>query len=86
MTDTDTDTAIAHLPRPPLRHVFGAEMRLAPEVSPSGCEQVERTCANCGVVKITIIDAADNHRRAWRRGGEQVETYVAPMCEGTLGT
>lgn len=77
---------IAHLPppiaRPPQRHVFGPDIRIPRELSPSGYEQIERTCANCGAVKITIMSGG----RAWRRSadGPQVATSIAPPCDPDL--
>lgn len=80
---TDTDQPIAHLPHPPQRHVFGPDIRIARELSPSGYEQIERTCANCGAVKITIMSGG----RAWRRSadGPQVATSIEPPCDRDAG-
>lgn len=89
MTDQIADTDVAQLPPPKLRrspHVFADAISIAPELSISGHEQKERTCQNCGAVKITIIGDGDNHRRAWRIGATapQVETYVEPACDAGL--
>lgn len=76
---------IAHLSppilRPPQRHALGPEMRIARELSPSGFEQIERSCQNCGAVKITIM--GQESPRAWRRSsdGVQVATSTAPPCD-----
>jgi hypothetical protein len=89
MTNPVPDTEVVKLPHrvgaPPIRHVLDQEVRIPAHLSASGCEQIERTCKTCGAVKITIIDKADNHRRAWRKGDVQVETYVTPLCEADVG-
>jgi hypothetical protein len=73
--------------RPPLRmgrplsqHVLGAEVMIAAVVSPSGFEQKEKTCKNCGAVRVTMIGSV--WPRAWRRtpDGPQVLTMLAPPC------
>lgn len=85
MTDPLPDNDVAHLPppisRPPLRHVFGPDIRIARDLSPSGFEQIERTCANCGAVKITIMGIGEP--RAWRRsfGSPQIATSLPPPCD-----
>jgi hypothetical protein len=80
------DGYVVHLP-PPLKaprvpHVLGPPVTIMPELSISGHEQIERTCKNCGAVKITIIGEGDNHRRAWRKSATavQIETDVEPPC------
>lgn len=83
MTETTPD--VHHLPPPvsraPIRHAFGPDIRIAREVSPSGFEQIERTCANCGAVKITIMGIGEP--RAWRRSsdGPQITTSIEPPCD-----
>lgn len=81
----DHEGEVAHLPppkagRPPARHVFGPDIRIPREIAPSGFEQIERTCANCGAVKITIVGASEP--RAWRRTAEgpQIVSGLAPPC------
>jgi len=61
-------------------HVFGAEVLIAACVSPSGFEQKEKTCRNCGAVRVTVLGAPDP--RAWRRtaDGPQITTDLAPPC------
>lgn len=76
---------IAHLPppiaRPPQRHALGPEMRVDAALSPSGFEQKEKTCANCGAVRVTIFGGSCS--RAWRRSadGTQVATNIEPPCD-----
>jgi hypothetical protein len=80
---------VAQLPapvsRPPLRHVFGPDIRVARDLSPSGFEQIERTCLNCGAIKITVLGIGEP--RAWRRSadGPQVTTGIAPPCDREAG-
>jgi hypothetical protein len=86
MTDAMPDGYVVHMPppkigAPPVRHVFGPDIRIARDLSPSGFEQIERTCANCGAVKITIIGIGEP--RAWRRTAEgpQITTSIEPPCD-----
>ena len=81
---------VVHLPppkpgaRPPLHHALGDAVTIAPENSISGYEQKEKTCKNCGAVRVTILDPARNmFWRAWRRTaeGEQIETDIPPPCD-----
>lgn len=87
MSEATPDLEVVQLPppkaaRPPARHVFGPDVRIARDVSPSGFEQIERACANCGAVKITIMGIG-GEPRAWRREatGPQVTTGIEPPCD-----
>src|SRR6185312_7409784 len=41
------------------RHEFGPSWRVGKHESPTGCEQIERACTKCPLVKITIIGALE---------------------------
>lgn len=86
MSDAIPDSTDVHKLPPPknaprVPHQFGGEVRVAPQDSISGFEQIERTCSACDAVKVTIIDPGGNHHRAWRKGGVQLVTVVALVCE-----
>lgn len=83
-----TDDNVAHLPAramPRQPHVFGDFKRVYADASPSGYEQTERTCKNCGAVRITILTKDGAPLRAWRGpdDAKQVITEVAPLCPQT---
>lgn len=64
----------------PKNHVLGPAVTIPADVSPSLYEQHEKTCANCGAVRVTMMGRP---WRAWRRdaSGPQIETVVAPPCD-----
>jgi hypothetical protein len=66
-------------------HVFGAELKVPADVSPSGFEQKEKTCKNCGAVRVTVLGSASP--RAWRRTSEgpQITTTIEPPCNAEAG-
>lgn len=70
---------------PPPRHLFGDAVVIAREISISGYEQKEKTCRNCGAVRVTMIGVPA--ARAWRRSadGPQIETGLAPPCDHDAG-
>lgn len=88
MTDPIPVIAI-HMPPqqglPPARHIFGDAVVIAAEISISGHEQKEKTCRNCGAVRVTMIGGPA--ARAWRRTAEgpQIETEIAPPCDHDAG-
>ena len=63
-------------------HIFGDETQVTPSPSPRGKSQIERTCAVCGVVKITVFGEGHNAWREWRL--KDVEAQFAddrtPAC------
>ncbi len=65
---------------PPAKHPLGPQMFVAACVSPSGFEQIEKACKNCGAVRITVF--APVVYRAWRRTSEgpQIATTIEPPC------
>lgn len=73
-------TATRHPP-----HILGAEVMIAVEISPSGFEQKEKTCKNCGAVRVTMIGSV--YPRAWRRTSEgpQITTTIEPPCNKDAG-
>lgn len=88
---TEPLPAVVHLPppkpgaRPPLRHVLGDAVTIAPEHPISGYEQKEKTCKNCGAVRVTVMGGPA--LRAWRRTatGAQIETDIPPPCDADAG-
>lgn len=85
------DGYVAHLPPPkaraPVRHALGEAIAIPAEISVSGYEQREKTCANCGAVRVTIFSPDVNEMRAWRRSadGPQITTDIAPPCNSDAG-
>jgi hypothetical protein len=87
------DAEIAKLPppkfgAPPIHHLLGDPITISPDLSPSGFEQTERTCKNCGAVRILILDPKNAfYWRAWRRSADspQVETDIPPPCDKDAG-
>lgn len=77
---------VAHLPppkaAPPVRHLFGDAVTVPADIAPSGYEQKEKTCANCGAVRVTIFGPNALAMRAWRRSpeGPQITTEIPPPC------
>jgi hypothetical protein len=88
MTTPLPDGFVLHLPpskpQPAPPHIFGEEVMIAPDASPTGREQKEKTCLRCGCVRVTVIaeDGADSWRE-WRLSadGPQVEWGTAPECK-----
>ncbi len=63
----------------PQPHVLSGAIRIPPELSPSGFEQVEKTCKNCGAVRVTVLAPGAEHRQwRWTADGPQVDD--APPC------
>ena len=80
---TGLSDPVAHLPakaHPPRAHILDVAVAVSPENSPSGYEQREKTCKNCGAVRVTILPAGT---RAWRRGADspQITTDLPPPCD-----
>jgi hypothetical protein len=70
-----------HLATPP-KHQFGNPVSVAPDPTLGRCEQAERTCRMCQLVKITAF-TPDGVKRLWRLPGqtEQVALFDAPACQ-----
>lgn len=77
---------VAHLPPPqglpPRAHLFDAAIDIAADKSASGYAQKEKTCRNCGAVRVTVFSPDVYEMRAWRRSGDgpQITTDIAPPC------
>ena len=87
-----SDRDVVQLPvskaHPPVNHPLGPAVTVPPEISISGFEQREKTCKNCGAVRVTILDfARGNFWRAWRRttDGPQITTDIPPPCNKDAG-
>lgn len=64
------------------RHRWGDPISIF-ENTPSGCEETERVCILCGIVKITVHprDRSEFPWRAWRtREGTRMEVDHTPPC------
>lgn len=69
MTEPLPDGYVVHLPPPKAHrqpHIFGDAVTIPPETSDTGFEQKEKSCRNCGAVRVTILGEAAS--RAWRAG------------------
>lgn len=67
------------------RHEWGDGVSVPATDTPNGCDQTERVCARCGLVKITVHPPGAQPWRAWRlpEGGKQVNFPSLPMqCTG----
>jgi hypothetical protein len=67
----------------PLRHRWSEPVAVLPDDTFSGCQETERTCLACGMVRITVHPPV--HRdvwRAWRtRDGKRTDKISAtPPC------
>lgn len=88
MTNPMPDGYVIHLPAPanppPQPHVFGAHVRVPPNPLLARHAQTERTCLNCGAVKVTVHAPDGGCWREWRTSAdaEQVATGVWPPCVG----
>lgn len=52
-------------PIPERRHRWGDSVSI-PFDTPSGCEETERLCLACGMVRISVLPPRGNPWRAWR--------------------
>jgi len=62
------------------KHQFGDTRRIAPSASPTGCEQFERTCLRCPLVKITVIRHPSPRQWRFANGAQFVDAGGAPEC------
>lgn len=87
MGETMPEREVVQLPPPknlaPVNHPLGEAVTVKAEVSISGFEQREKTCRNCGAVRVTVLGVPVEQMRAWRRGaqGPQFATSVEPPCD-----
>lgn len=90
MTDTgdENDNNLFRLVtkvKPPAEpHKFGSQKRIAADKTLSGSEQIERTCASCGLVKITIMQGGGRRFYRWGDARCQFEEPVEPECAPTI--
>lgn len=83
-------TAAAKQPDAPVtnlharRHKWDGPVNIHRDTSASGCDETERPCALCGLVKLTVHQPDGYPYRAWRtaRGLRFPDTGQTPLCEG----
>ena len=76
------ERAVERAVMPLRRHRWTYRGSVAPEGSRSGCEEHERVCELCGLIKITVHQPRGFPYRAWRtRGGTRFSYDVTPLCE-----
>jgi hypothetical protein len=67
----------------PLRHRWSEPVAVLAENTPSGCQETERTCIACGMVRITVHPpVAHLPWRAWRtpQGDRTDKIAMTPPC------
>ncbi len=78
---------VVHLPRqrPVLHGPFSDPVSIPAQETPSGHPQTERTCVNCGAVKITVHGLNGFSWREWRagEGKEQMGEMVGCTVDKT---
>lgn len=53
------------------------------DTTPTGCPQGERTCARCGLVRVTVHPPGGFPWREWRpKDGPQIRLSTTPPCVG----
>ena len=63
-------------------HKCGFPVTVLPEDSSNGCQLSERTCALCGLVRITVHPPEGFAYRAWRTpSGYALVSDHTPACE-----
>lgn len=64
------------------RHKWGDAVAKLPAETANGCEQTERVCAHCGLIKITVHPPVGFPWREWRLPGSrvQVKDIRTPAC------
>lgn len=82
MVNDTPDADVEHLPepkpRPPQRHVLDAAKVILADPASSSHEQHEKTCRNCGVVRVTMIGGI--FPRVWRLLDGSL-LLAEPACE-----
>jgi hypothetical protein len=62
------------------RHKWGAPVTVI-DGTPSNCEQTERTCVLCEMVKVTVHPPQGMPWREWRpKDGPQIQLEHTPPC------
>lgn len=69
----------------PQPHLFGDTIIVPEDLSVSGYEQAERTCRNCGAVKVTVLGPGLSWR-AWRACADGPQDIDPPTCPQAQGT
>ncbi len=83
-----TDKPVAKLPA--RRHKWGDSINIYRDTSPSGCDESEKPCTLCGLVKITVHPPIGPYRnypyRAFRsKGGIRfLDPGYTPVCDGEV--
>lgn len=81
-----TDATIIDHPTKTLRHKWPKEVPVTVlgSKTPSGCEQSERACEHCGLIKITVHPPQGLPYREWRHPASPVQfqaTHTPPCRE-----
>lgn len=63
-------------------HKWGEPTWIPASESSSGCDQTERKCEHCGLIKITVHPPDQSFPyRAWRhRNGQEITLTTTPPC------
>lgn len=66
------------------RHKWGDPAYLHRDTTPSGCDETEKPCVLCGLVKLTVHTPIGYPYRMWRtRAGLRFpDDGATPLCEG----
>lgn len=69
------------------RHKWGDPVYLHRDTTSSGCDETEKPCALCGLVKLTIHTPIGFPYRMWRTkaGLRFPDNGATPLCEGSTG-
>lgn len=71
---------------PARRHKWADPVNIHRDTSHSGCDETERPCALCGLVKITVHQPVGYPYRAFRsKGGIRFpDPGYTPVCDGEV--
>jgi len=74
---------VEKLPLPQPRHRWGEAVPITADRTPSGCEQTERACVICGMIKITVHPPHGFPWREWRhpKSDRQFPAEHTPPCK-----
>lgn len=72
---------------PARRHKWGDAINIHRDTSVSGCDESEKACDLCGLVKITVHQPHKYPYRAFRsKGGIRFpDPGYTPVCDGEVG-